>query len=115
MDLALQLNPLPTAMDRPSYYDRNRDQVRESQRLYRETNRDKIRAIHKAYYAKNRAKITAYKRERWHQMKAACAAAKSSHTTHELCHTNDRWATDDGGFASKSATPKMQITFLLNA
>ncbi|RHY21576.1 hypothetical protein DYB32_009771, partial [Aphanomyces invadans] len=50
MDLALQLNPLPTAMDRPSYYDRNRDQVRESQRLYRETNRDKIRAIHKAYY-----------------------------------------------------------------
>ncbi|CAK4535149.1 unnamed protein product [Aphanomyces euteiches] len=56
--------------NRPSYYERNRDQVRENQRLYRESNRDKIRAIHKAYYLKNRAKITAYKRERWHQKKA---------------------------------------------
>ncbi|KAF0698875.1 Aste57867_10520 [Aphanomyces stellatus] len=56
--------------DRPSYYERNRDQVRENQRLYRESNREKIRAIHKAYYLKNRAKITKYKRERWHQKKA---------------------------------------------
>ncbi|RQM21953.1 hypothetical protein B5M09_009301 [Aphanomyces astaci] len=67
--LPLQMN-VDDDEDRPSYYERNRDQVRENQRLYRESNRDKIRAIHKAYYLKNRAKITAYKRERWHQKKS---------------------------------------------
>ncbi|CAK4702403.1 unnamed protein product [Aphanomyces euteiches] len=68
------LTPVPLddgKIDRPTYYERNRDQVRENQRMYRESNREKIRAIHKAYYLKNRAKITAYKRERWHQKKAA--------------------------------------------
>ncbi|RQM29651.1 hypothetical protein B5M09_012120 [Aphanomyces astaci] len=71
MPIALHLNPQVPEQgdDRPSYYDRNRDQVRENQRQYRESNREKIRAIHKAYYLKNRAKITAYKRERWHQKK----------------------------------------------
>ncbi|CAK4535154.1 unnamed protein product [Aphanomyces euteiches] len=71
----LLLNPQD---DRPTYYERHRDQVRENQRLYRESNRDKIRAIHKAYYLKNRSKITAYKRERWHQKKTAAAAKGSA-------------------------------------
>ncbi|RHY26672.1 hypothetical protein DYB32_007398 [Aphanomyces invadans] len=69
---------------RPSYYERNRDQVRENQRLYRESNRDKIRAIHKAYYLKNRAKITAYKRERWHQKKAGANGKQQSRCSSDL-------------------------------
>ncbi|KAG9408533.1 hypothetical protein AC1031_020391 [Aphanomyces cochlioides] len=76
----LLLNPQD---DRPTYYERHRDQVRENQRLYRERNRDKIRAIHKAYYLKNRSKITAYKRERWHQKKAAAKGSESKDSPNE--------------------------------
>ncbi|KAF0700793.1 Aste57867_8684 [Aphanomyces stellatus] len=90
--------------DRPSYYERNRDQVRENQRLYRESNREKIRAIHKAYYLKNRAKITAYKRERWHQKKA------------NKGETTDAWPTDQQTTTTQRSTActKMRVELILN-
>ncbi|KAF0714468.1 hypothetical protein AaE_011566 [Aphanomyces astaci] len=122
MTFALHLNPQHPGDDRPSYYDRNRNQVRENQRQYRESNREKIRAIHKAYYLKNRAKITAYKRERWHQKKASNAkvaqsktdSPQTTNTTSYQCP--ESWQLPNLSHSHRpSASVKMHVGFLLNA
>ncbi|RHY16458.1 hypothetical protein DYB32_010644 [Aphanomyces invadans] len=124
MDFSLQLNPQdpPDVDDRPSYYTRNREQVRESQRLYRESNREKIRAIHRAYYLKNREKITAYKRQRWHQRKAVAihddggdnSANPSTNCMYKCNNVPPRPSNGCQTFECCATTPKMQLGFLLN-
>ncbi|KAF0713990.1 Aste57867_4114 [Aphanomyces stellatus] len=91
--------------DRPSYYERNRDKVRENQRRYRESNREKIRAINKAHYRKNRAKITKHNRGRWLQKQAMISTAADMNTIN---------APEQQRQHPPAATHKMRLTLLLN-
>ncbi|KAF0714467.1 hypothetical protein AaE_011565 [Aphanomyces astaci] len=111
--VAMLLNPVDKD-NQPSYYERNRDQVREHQRVYRETNRERIRAIHKAYYRKNRAKITAYKRERWHRTKSS--ATTQDGTCPPLVFTTSTDSTSQSSLGSCDSTrpSTMRVEDLLN-